>query len=209
MKTRTFIHVSVVSGIILVILLLALYFVSIFFPNNSSSEAKYWRKKAEKLEKENVELKQEMKQKETETESSRDNSKKIILELERKLSTFEKKVEELSNKLLKEEEVLSTKERNFYEMAKIALPLLFPNMEFDYEIRDPSVKFYTDPSCEEKFLIKKELTWIGYVDRDFSQYDKTTNSTYTYYISAIVDADYEDGYSLVYSKRQPILYSIK
>ncbi len=199
MKTRTFLYVLIILGLISVILILASPFVSIFLPNNSSSEAKHWRKEAEKLEKENAELKQDMKQKDMETEVA----------LREASTNLAKKEKELSNKPLKEEEVFSTKERNFYEMAKIALPLLFPNMEFDYEIRDPSVKFYTDPSCEEKFLIKKELTWIGYVDRDFSQYDKTTNSTYTYYISAIVDADYEDGYSLVYSKRQPILYSIK
>lgn len=133
-------------------------------------------------------------------------SKKEATDLKKELAASKKEVKELSKQL---EKVASIKSENLSKSIKKLLEALFPRMEFDYEIRDPTIKFYSDPSCKEVFQINKELIWIGWTDYDYPYYDESTDTTYTYFVSAVVDDDSKEGFSLVYSKKQPILYAIK
>lgn len=217
MKTRNF-WVFVFLALILGILLTSCIIISKFLPNDSSNDAKYWRQEAEKLQKEKAQWKtnddakhwkQEAEKLQKEKAQWKANSEKSeVSELERKLSVSEKKVKKLSNLLKK----ATSTDDNLSSEDKEHLDLLYPDMEYDYEIRDSTIKFYSDPSCKEEFLIKKKLVWIGWVDHAYPYFnDPKDSSTYaTYFSSKVLDYNNDGGkYDYVYSKTSPLLYAIK
>ena len=116
-----------------------------------------------------------------------------VSELKDKLSASEKKVKKLSKQL----------EASKGHSDNEILSLLFPTMEFPYEIRDLTVKFYSHPSCHKKYLIDKKLTFVGYSDQKYEYYDKVVDATFNYYITKT----FEKGF--VFSKTQPLLFAIK
>lgn len=146
-----FIFVTVFGMFVLVYL-----FVSPFLPS-SSSNAKEWKQQVEKLRKENNNLKANAKADAKNVEELKANlsaSKKEVEELKAKLSASEKE----NKKPTKQLEDKTTGDDSYL------ISLFFKKAKYPYEMRDKSFEFYSDPSCEEKYLIKEDLTFTGWQD---------------------------------------------
>lgn len=195
-KRKGFLDVLCLLLLLIIVFVICYTFSKFLLPTDSKGEITSLKNQLEEWKSENTKLKEEKKEADIHSKEKINNSNQVILELEKKLSASNKEIKELSKQH-------SIEEKNSYEFAMIVLSLLFPKMEFDYEIRDSTMKFYSDPSCKEDFLITGNLVWTGYTDYNYPYNDNT------YYVSAIVDKDSKYGFSLVFSKRQPILYAIK
>ena len=199
MKTRTFIFITTLLLLVLAILLVVYFlYVPLVFPN-SNKEVDYLTEQVRTLQEENARLKADTKEdSESEDVKNLEVALSIAQQEANKVPKLQKKVKKLSKHNLSSED-------------KEQLELLYPDMEFDYEIRDSTIKFYSDPSCKEEFLINKDLVWIGWVDHAYPYFnDPKDSSTYsTYFSSKVLDYDNDGKYDYVYSKTSPVLYAIK
>ena len=191
--------------LLLLIVCIPCYTLSKFLlPNDSKDETKSLRHQVEELQKENAEGKKQKEVKVSNLEEQLATSEEKVSDLEEQLATSEEEVKKLSKQL---EEAASI-EGNLSTEDKEHLDLLYPYMDFDYEIRDPCIEFYSNPSCEEKFLIKKKLIWVGFVDHAFPYFH--SDGTYTtYYSSKVFDYDNDGKDDYVYSKKSPMLYAVR
>ncbi|MCI8471299.1 MAG: hypothetical protein HFJ35_07635 [Clostridia bacterium] len=80
--------------------------------------------------------------------------------------------------------------------------LLFWEADAPYEMKDKNFQFYSDKSCEEKFLIKDALTFANYFDYEIVVVD-SDGETHNVYISM----SREKG--LVFSKERPYFNEIE
>lgn len=186
MKIRTFIFWVILLGIILGIAFIGYKSISPFFPS-SNEEVTHWKKQARTLEERLSQKENELSQKEDELKQERDK----VADLEKKLSDSEKN----------DENQLSSS--NSSKSAEEMLDLLYPmDMEKEYKPLYQTTKFYSHPSCKEKYLIKSDLTFVGAEDHHYTYYDKKSNMEYIFYSSRIKSK--KGKYVFVYSKQIPV-----